>query len=92
MAYTCILRIPTVFKPRCWKPLGHYLYTPEPGRLGCVISIQKGMKSDAYTVSIYQKVTKNLPVSFYSHMLGFNIGVIYYFYIVYQNSFITTCR
>ena len=33
------------FKPRCWKPPGHYLYTPEPGRLGCVISIQKDMNA-----------------------------------------------
>ena len=29
------------FKPRCWKPPGHYLCTPEPGRLGRVISIKK---------------------------------------------------
>ena len=27
-------------KPRCWEPAGHYLCTPEPGRPGCVISIQ----------------------------------------------------
>ena len=78
---------PLSFKPQ-WKPLSHYLCTPESGRLGCVIAIQKGVKSNAYPVSINQKVTKNLPVSFYSHTLGFNIRVIYYFYIVYQNSFI----
>ena len=32
------------FKPRCWEPPGHYLCTPEPGRPGCVISIEKGVK------------------------------------------------
>ena len=57
----------------CWKPPGHYMYlcTPEPGRLGCVISIQKGVKSDAYPVAVSQKVTKNLPVSFYNPKPGF---------------------
>ena len=58
-----------IFKLKCWKLPGHYLCTPEPaaaGRLGCVISIQKGVKSDVYPVAVSQKVTKNLPVSFYS--------------------------
>ena len=30
-------------KPQCWEPPGHYLCTHELGRLGCVISIQKGV-------------------------------------------------
>ena len=58
------------------KPPGHYLCTHEPGRLGCVISIQKGvisiqkgMNGDAYPVAISQKVMKN--ISFYSPTQGF---------------------
>ena len=31
-------------KPQCWEPFGHYLYTPEPRRPGCVITIEKGVK------------------------------------------------
>ena len=58
-------------KPRCW--LGHYLCIPEPGRLGCVISKQIGVNGDTYpSVAISQKVTKNLPVSFYSPTPEFN--------------------
>ena len=53
------------------KPPGHYLCTPEPGRLGCVISIQKGVNCGAYPVAFSQKVTKNLPVPFYSPTQGF---------------------
>ena len=49
-----------------------YLCTPEPGRPGCVISIQKFVNGDAYPVVFSQKVTKNLPVSFYSPTPGFN--------------------
>ena len=58
-------------KPRCWKQPGHYLCTPEPGILGCVISTQKGVKSDAYPVAVSQKVTKNLLFFFYSPTPGF---------------------
>ena len=65
------------FKPRCWEPPAHYLCTPEPGRLDFVISIQKRVKSDAYPVAICQKVTNNLPVSFYSPTPGFNFDVVY---------------
>ena len=64
------------FKPKYLKPPGHYLCTHEPGRLGCVISIQKGIISiqkgvngDAYPVAISQKVMKN--ISFYSPTPGF---------------------
>ena len=58
-------------KPRCCKPYGHYPCTPELGRLGCVISIKIGVPGDAYPVAISQKVTKSLPVSFYSPTQGF---------------------
>ena len=51
------------------------MQVPEPGRLGCVISIEIGVKSDAYPVAISQKVTKNLPVSFYSPIPGFKWSV-----------------
>ena len=34
-----------LLNPRCWEPPGYYLCTPEQGRPGCVISIQKGMKT-----------------------------------------------
>ena len=30
-------------KPRCLEPTAHYLCTPEPGRLGWVISKEKGV-------------------------------------------------
>ena len=53
-----------LLKPLCWKPPGHYLCTPEPGRLGCVIYIEKGVNSDAYPVAISQKVTKIYPSPF----------------------------
>ena len=33
--------------------------TPEPGRLGCIISIQNGVNCDAYPVTFSQKVTKS---------------------------------
>ena len=59
-------------KPWCWKPPGHYLCIPEPGRLGCIIPIEKGVKGDAYPVAISQKVMKNLPVAFYSPTPGLN--------------------
>ena len=58
-------------KPRWRKPPGHYLCTPEPGRLDCVMSISKGVNGDAYPVAVSQKVTKTLHVSFYSHTPGF---------------------
>ena len=44
---------------------------PEPGILGFDTSIQKGVNSDVYPVAISQKVTKNLPVFFYSPTSGF---------------------
>ena len=46
--------------------------TPEPGRLGCVISIEIGVNGAAYPAAVGQKVTKNLPVFFYSPTSGFN--------------------
>ena len=49
------------FKARCWKPPGHYLCIPEPGRPDCVISIEIVGNGDAYPVAISPKVTKNLP-------------------------------
>ena len=63
----------SIFKPRCGEQPGHYLCTPEKGRLGCPISKQKGVNGDAYPVAISQKVTKNLPVSFYSPAPGFKM-------------------
>ena len=47
--------IGTSIKPQCWEPPGHYLCTPEPDRLGCVISIQIGVNGDAYPVAISEK-------------------------------------
>ena len=60
-----------IFKPGCWEPPGHYLCTLESERLGCIISIQKGVNDNAYPVTVSQKVTKILPVSFYSPTPGF---------------------
>ena len=62
-------------KPQCWKPLGHYLCTHEPGRLGYVIYTQKGVNGYVYPVAVSQKVMKNLPVSFYSRTPGFKKDV-----------------
>ena len=61
------------FKPRCWEPPGHYLCRSEPGRLGCIISIQKGGNGDAYLVPCrnQSESDKKLLVSFYSLTLGF---------------------
>ena len=73
---TCFPR--NYLKPRCWKPSWHYLCTPQPGRLGCVISIQKGLNGYAYPVAISQKVTKNLPASFFITS-EFNIRVYWQF-------------
>ena len=61
----------SIVKARCLKPPGHCLYTPEPGRPDCVVSIPVGVNGDEYPVAVSQKVTKNLPVSFYSPMPGF---------------------
>ena len=47
--------------------------TPEPGRLGCVISIEIGVNGAAYPAAVSQKVANNLPVSFYSPTSGFNL-------------------
>ena len=66
--YTCDGK---VVKAQCWKPPGHYLCMPEPGRPDCLISIEIGVNGDAYPVAISPKVTKNLPVSFYSPTSGF---------------------
>ena len=35
------------------------------------------MNGDAYPAAVSQKVAKNLPVSFYSPMPGFNLDVLY---------------
>ena len=61
---------PIVNIPWCLKPPGHYLCTPELGTPDCVISIEIYVNGDAYPVAIGQKVTKNLPVSFYSPTTG----------------------
>ena len=61
----------TSLKARCWKPPGRCLCITEPGRPDCVISIEIGVNGDAYPVAISPKVTKNLPVSFYSPTSGF---------------------
>ena len=50
----------TYIKAWCWKPPGHNLCAPEPGRPDCVISIEIGVNGDAYPVAISQKVTKLL--------------------------------
>ena len=59
-------------KARCLKPPGHHLCIPEPGIPDCVISIKIGVNGDTYPVAVSPKVTKNLPVSFYSPTSGFN--------------------
>ena len=74
-----------IFKARCWKPPGHYLCIPEPGRQDCVISIGIGVNGDAYPAAVSQKVTKNLPVSFYSPMPGFKIILMNFLISLYFN-------
>ena len=58
-------------KARCWEPPGRCLCIHETGRLDCIISKEIGVNGDAYPIAISQKVTKNLPASFYSPMPGF---------------------
>ena len=67
---TCTCMCKSHFKPRCLKPPGLYLCTPEPGRPGCVIFIRNGVNGDVNPVAISQKVTKNLPVSFFLSHTG----------------------
>ena len=62
-------------KARCWKRPDRYLCIPEPGRPDCAISIEIGVNGDAYPVTISPKVTKNLPVSFYSPTSGFKYKI-----------------
>ena len=59
-------------KPGVWEPPGRHLCIPEPGRPGCVILIEIGVNGEVYPVAIGQKVTKILPVYFYSPTSGFN--------------------
>ena len=49
--------------------------TPEPGRLGWLISIEIGVNGVAYPAAVRQKVAKNLPVSFYSPLSGFKVNL-----------------
>ena len=89
--------LPHCLKPWCLEPPAHNLCTPEPGRPGCVISIQKGVNCDAYPFAVSQRVTKNLPVCFYSPMSGFKqllvtvIKAELIFYSMWQQRAIT-CR
>ena len=73
-----------IFKARCWKPPGHYLCIPEPVRPDCVIPIEIGVNGDACPVAVSQKVTKYLPVSFYSPTSGFKQhGLVGYILTIY---------
>ena len=89
-------KVQPAFKAWCLKPPGHYLCAPEPGRPDCVISIHIGVNGDAYPVAVSQKVTKNLPVSFYSPTSGFNVCfmkyTLYVCFILVVLCFIQSCH
>ena len=63
---TGTLRTAEILKPRCLK--GHYLrsHSSQVGWIAYYYNIH--IQSDALYVAISQKVTKNVPVSFYSPM------------------------
>ena len=71
--------IPThrVVKPRCWEQPGHYLCTPEPGRSGCVNSIQIGVKTVKAT-STEKRLVRNRSFQLYIfHHQGLKEGYTY---------------
>ena len=74
-----------LLKAQCWKLPGHYLCISEPGRPDCLISIEIGVNGDAYPVAITPKVTKNLPVSFYSPTSGSTCNTVNGFIFVGSN-------
>ena len=59
----------------CLEPPGHYLCTPEPGRPGCVISIQKGAKPVDTTSQEKRLVRKWSFPLYISHRRGLTWNV-----------------
>ena len=53
-------------------------------RPDCVISIEIGVNGDAYPAAVSQKVTKNLPASFYSPMPGFKASIRFVNKLIYK--------
>ena len=62
-----------MLKLRCWEPPSHYLCTPEPDRPGCIISIQKGMKTVNTTSTEKRLVRKPSFLLYKPHCCSFNI-------------------
>ena len=59
-----------IFKPQCLEPPGHYLCPPEPGRPGCVISIQKDVTT-VNTMSTEKRLARIRSFPLYiSHCRG----------------------
>ena len=52
-------------KPRYLKPAGYYLCTPEPGRLGYVISMQKGVNTTTAEKRLMRKQRTPLYIPHY---------------------------
>ena len=57
-------------KPRCWEPPGRHLCTPQSGRPGCVISIEKGVKPVNATSAEKILVRKRSFPLYISHRRG----------------------
>ena len=59
-----------------FKPPGYYLCAPEPGRLGCVISIQKGVKTVNATRAEKRLVRKQSFLLYISNRQGLRASVL----------------
>ena len=57
-------------KSRCLDPPGNFLCIPEPGRPGCVISLEKGVKPVDAT-SAEKKLVRKLSFPLYTPPPGF---------------------
>ena len=75
----------TFLKPRCWELPGHYLCIPEPGRPGCVISIQKSVNA---TSGEKRLVRKQSVLLYISHRQGLKLHPCHNFWAIRVRAFI----
>ena len=60
----------------CWEPPGHYLSVPEPGRPGCVIAIEIGVKSVIATSAGRRLARKRSFPLYISHLRFFFLQIV----------------